>query len=88
MLTCWQIQWLLKLAVCDSNIVYRMGKHNAANVLSKQLNYASEVEENSCLLMLQSKLEVIKETTSELFEFPTGKSNEADHARHISDVFI
>ena len=51
-LTCWQTQWSLELAVFDFNIVYKVSKHNAADVPSKQPDYASEVEENSCLPML------------------------------------
>ena len=66
--------------------MYRAGKHNAADAFNKQLNYASEVEENSCLFTLQSKLKAMKTITSESLEPLKRKPNEADCVRHINDV--
>ena len=47
-----------------------MSKHNAADVLSRWPDYASEIEKNSCLPILQSKLKAIEKTISKLLEFP------------------
>ena len=64
-----------------------MSKHNTADVFSKQPNYANEVEEDSCLSMLQSKLKAMRTVTPESFKPSKGKPNKTDHARHISNVF-
>ena len=66
--------------------MYKVGKHNAADVFSRQPDYANKVEENGCLFMLQSKLRAIGTVTPESLEPPRGKPNETDCARHISSV--
>ena len=68
--------------------MYRADKHNAADALSRQLNYASEVEENSCLLTLQSKLKAMRTVTSESLKFSKRKLNEMNYARCMSDVSV
>ena len=66
--------------------MYRAGKHNAADASSRQLNYASDVEENNCLPMLQSELKAMRTVTPESLESPRGKPNEADCAEHMSSM--
>ena len=68
--------------------MYRVGKHNAADVSSKWPDYASEVEEDSCLPMLQSKLRAMRTVTSESLKPSRGKPNEADCAKHVSGVSV
>ena len=63
-----------------------MSKHNTADVFNRQLNYTSEVEENNCLLTLQSKLKAMRTITPESFKPLRGKPNEMNHARHMSGV--
>ena len=66
--------------------MYRAGKHNAADVPSRQPDYASGIEENSCLPTLQSKLRAMETVIPESLELPRGKPNEVDHTKHVSNV--
>ena len=66
--------------------MYRAGKHNAADALNRQLNYASGIKENSCLSTLQNKLKVMRTVTPESLESPMRKPNEADRAEHVGNI--
>ena len=66
--------------------MYRIGKHNAANVFNKWFDYASEIEENSCLFIFQSKLKVIRTVTSESFKFLIRKLNKTDCTEFVSNM--
>ena len=66
--------------------MYRAGKYNTADTFSRQPNYASGIEEDSCLLTLQSKLKAMKTVTSESLEPSKGKLNEADCIRCVSSM--
>ena len=63
-----------------------MSKHNTADVLSKQPNYASEIKENSCLPILQSKLKAMKTVTPKLFKLIKEKLNKVNYIKCMSDV--
>ena len=67
--------------------MYRVGKHNAADVFNRWPNYVNEIKKDSCLLMFQSKLKVIKTVTPESLESLKGKPNETDYIKCVSDVF-
>ena len=66
--------------------MYRVNKHNAADVLSRWPDYASEVEENSCLSTLQSKLKAMRIITLESLKSLKGKPNEVNCAECVSSM--
>ena len=66
--------------------MYRVGRHNAADVLSRQLNYVNSVEKDSCLFMLQSESKAMRTVTPESLKSPKGKPNKADYVEHINNM--
>ena len=64
--------------------MYRVGRHNATDTPSRQPDYASGVEENNCLPMLQSEPKAIRTVTPESLESSRGKPNEMNCVSGVS----
>ena len=66
--------------------MYKVERYNTADAFNKWPDYASDVEEDSCLSMLQSEPKAIRTVTLESLEFSKGKPNEADCTECVSCI--
>ncbi len=63
-----QVRWIMRLLICNFEIMHKSEKTNLINVSSRQFNYKSEnISANHLLLILQRKLTRIESLNSFIF---------------------
>ncbi len=63
-----QVRWIMRLLICNFEIMHKSEKTNSINVSLRQFNYKSEnISANHLLLILQQKLTRIESLNSFIF---------------------